>query len=147
LEATISDELLSSLAPLIEKDLLEVFEDTELFFELIRQNYPICGSKIDWTMALGVVKEVTSDDYFLRDCLLFVERLIASDEIAQTEEVVLLGDSAMDFSVVTKVGCLAESLKYVLEMPQHTYIVPLTGEWCIAFTMENMMTFGRSPEK
>lgn len=60
------------------------------------------------------------------------------------EQNVSVAGTKIDFSVATIVEALGIVLEEVLYIPQLTYVVPLSGESCLAYTMKPRMTFGRS---
>ena len=142
----ISDEFAKSLTPLSEQGLIEIISGSEVFFEWVMQNFRISGTRIDWEKARDVIEEVILDRIVPEDGIAFLRRLIACHRIALTEEVVVLIDGPIDVAIGTSVENLAVLLEEVLCLPDNIYVIPLAGDWCLAFTRSGSMTFGRSPK-
>ena len=40
------------------------------------------------------------------------------------------------------IGTLLECFPEIFALPQHTYVLPETGSWCLNYTMEGQLFFG-----
>ena len=144
---TPSDEFFESLEPLVRDGSVELLQDESPFIELIEKNFPFVGSQIAWSKVPGAVTKQVDAQSFVKECIEFLEEQLKDAEISPSTNVVVLGDGAMDQAIATKVETLEAIMKDVLELPQHTYLIALNGEWCMTFTMEGYADFGRSPKE
>jgi hypothetical protein len=77
---------------------------------------------------------------FIHECL---------DNLAITEEkleLLWLGDQT-DFGVKMNYPVLLEISALLFSYPQHSYIVPEDVSWCLNYTFENEMFFGKAVQK
>lgn len=125
-----------------------ILVDDEKTNDLICSSFPFAGSKIDWEKVPGSIEEEAGYETFVRDCLGFFQRAVSNNDISQDDSVLVMGDNQMNnLAVATAIGTLEQILEDLLDIPQHTYIVAQNGDWCMTFTMEGDMTFGRSCRK
>lgn len=141
---TPSDYLRAAIEPLILAGSVELLQDERPFIDLIEKNFPFVGSKIDWDRVPGAVTKKLNAQSFVSECLEFLKDRLKQTAISQSAKVVVLGDSAMEQAVATHAGMLETLMPEVLELPQHTYVIALGGEWCMTFTMEGYADFGYS---
>jgi hypothetical protein len=138
------DELLASIKPLVRDGAIELIEAEDLYIDLIERNFPFVGSKIDWVQVPGAIIISARAQFFVSDCLEFLQEQLTANNISPSASVAVVGDSAMDFAIATKAQYLPALMANVFDLPQHTYVVATSGEWCMAFTMEGEVAFGRS---
>ena len=145
---TLAEVLLDSLAELIDRGSILIDKDERLYIELIDQNFPFAGSKIDWSAVDGSIFEQASHETFVSDCKCFVKRVLELElnEVASDVRVAMVGDGVMDLVLITEIRLLEKVLEQVLEFPQHIYLIPLDANWCFSFTMEGNMAFGQVPK-
>lgn len=141
---TLEDEFLSAMAPLIQEGSIELWGDETPFIELIEKNFPFVGSKIDWQQVPGVITKNINAHAFVPECLAFIKDQLIRFEIPPLTKVVVIGDGVLNQAIAARVEVLELLMSEILNLPQHTYIIELNGEWCMAFTMEGYADFGRS---
>lgn len=144
MQLTPYENLLLAISPLIQSGKVLLLGDEELCVGVIEKSFPFVGAKIDWSQIPGAVIKVANEQDFVTECLEFLRFQIGNEGISPLAHVFIIGDSAMEKAMATQVRFLEALLMEVLELPQHTYIVSLNGEWCMTFTMEGDMAFGYS---
>ncbi len=120
------------------------------YFGEVQRRYPVIGSKIAWSQVVGAVVEsaaINDGDAYLAAAESFVDRSRAIHRLSDKEEVVVVGDSAMDGALRMSLESLRRCLGVVLGMPQHTYVLAQNADWCFVFTMEGDLCFGFAPPK
>jgi hypothetical protein len=141
--ATFAEALLSDLDEAIRSGEVTVEASSDRYFAQLQSTFPVLGSKIAWSKVPGALEEVAAPDAYIEDCLRFYDRVLG--EYALHGTCVVIGDSQVDFSLVTTVQRSRDYLARILAIPQHHYIVSAGFTWCIAFTMEGEMAFGFAP--
>jgi hypothetical protein len=125
-----------------------VFEpSSNEYFDLLQKRFPVCGSKIDWDrVSTARVKPVdTSSEQYFDDAMKFAEEIFESELRDPQSLVVVIGDSAMEGALRMPLSTLRSSLRSILRMPQHTYVLAPDAAWCLVFTMEGDLCFGYAP--
>lgn len=145
---TPEDELLEELRPERAKAEIRVESSSMPYFELLQSRFPVCGSKIDWDKVPGAMVQrmelIDSEQYF-DEAERFLEKVLAEKRLDTEREVVVIGDSAMEYALKMPPKTLALCLRRILRMPQHTYVLRPDGSWCMTFTMEGDACFGHAP--
>ncbi len=145
---TPEQDLLEALRADIAAGDVVVRRPDDAFVAVIQERYPFSGSQIDWSRVPGAVvrhEDPTASELFFGEAERFLDGIVQSEGIGADQQVVVLGDSAMAFALVTTLGVLARWLADVLALPQHTYVMAPDGSWCFVFTMEGDLCFGHPP--
>ena len=137
---SVSDDFIEIIAPNIANGRIVVEYDIEKYFEQIEASFPIYGSKIEWSEVAGSIEELARLEFYSSDCIDFYNKITKT--LNPNSKVVLLGDSAMDYALLTILKNVPEVLAKMLELPQHHFIVANDFSWCISFSMEGNMAFG-----
>jgi hypothetical protein len=139
---SVSDNFLEKLAPSMTNGRIVVEYDMDKYFDQIEASFPIYGSKIEWDEVDGSVEELARLEFYSADCTNFFNKMTEQFIQNPDSKVVLLGDSAMDYALLTSLKNVPEVLEKMLELPQHHFIVANNFSWCISFSMEGDMAFG-----
>ena len=140
-----SGDLLGAISAHVRDGGVRIVDDDKCYIDMIESGFPFVGSRIDWGQLGDVRFEVMeSKDSFSKQCFDFLLSVRTSRSISDSEEVVVLGDSCMEYAVVTSVRKLIDIIEDIVDLPQHTYVVESQGCWCMVFTMEGEMAFGVS---
>lgn len=137
----------SKLKSCYTTDLIRVKRNSIDEFELIERLYPIGQNRIEW----GDVKYTISKKVDLSDeinakvqILSFLQEvkevLNVSDEIL----ILVFGDEAIENVYEMPFYILESNVIDFFGLPQHTYVIPLNGSWCINYTFEDELFFGIS---
>jgi hypothetical protein len=119
----------------------------ERYFRLLEQRFPLAGSKIDWTRvprSIVVEADPQDADSQLRHATSLLLDVTAAEGIADERVVVVIGDSAMEDAVSLPLAVLRAAMPAFLALPQHLYVLPEDGSWCLSFTMEGDVAFGHA---
>jgi hypothetical protein len=141
---TPEQDLLRKIAPEIEAQLIVVSTDAEAYFNVLEEHFPLGGSKIAWSKVPGSCKEKINYDDELSVLTFFDVAMSALGQRA-SNKVIAVGDSAMEVALSASVEIMRRRLYDIISLPQHTYIVPPDVSWCLSYTMEGDMVYGRSP--
>ena len=132
--------LLSALAVSLETRELRLIHDDGPLFQALQDKFPVAGSKINWSSVPGAVNGKAGHDELADRLVFFREHALS---LGAESRAYYLSDGALDFAVLGNMGALYRHLPQLLENPQHHYFTPEDFAWCIAFTMEGDMHFGR----
>ena len=136
------NDLLLYLNPFINNGNIKILDNEDYFINIIENNFSFVGSKINWTQVTGsIVKKGISIDGASK----FLNDKLSDGSIYNLESIVIIGDGAMDCAFRTQVQYAILFLDQVVSIPQHTYIVEISGRWCMVFTMEDEIAFGFKP--
>lgn len=116
--------------------------DSLLYFEKLEAGYPVVGSKIEWSKLSGSIERFASNDALeMREFLEFFDEVVEGMRLSG--DVIYMGDGLTDSALSGDIECFREVLPLLLETPQHHYLVAEDFSWCMCFTMEGGMAFGR----
>lgn len=141
--ARLAEELLADLDPAILSGEVAVEPSSDQYLARLQATFPVMGSKVAWSKVPGALEETASPDAYVEDCLRFYDRVRTG--YALHGACVVMGDSQVEFALLTTVERLRGHLHRILAISQHHYIVSAEFTWCIAFTMEGDMAFGFAP--
>lgn len=139
----------------IEEGKFLVEESSDAQFDLLDERFPMGLNRIDWDRIgnkehINVgrpegTSEVLSDEVEKRLNLYreTVKGWLFSNSISELQEVFWVGDST-DESLKMSVGTLIEKFPVLFSFPQHSYVIPSDGKWCLNYTMEDELFFGFS---
>lgn len=142
------EELLVRLGPELERAEVSVGPSSADVVDVIESRFPLVGSKIDWDSVPGaIVKRVMrrENDAYAASALNFVRELLGAGRIDGLQAVLVVGDGPVDVVLSMTVEVLMKCLARILDVPQHTYVTPPDGRWCIVMTMEGDLCFGVAP--
>ena len=137
--------LLEELNQDIGSGKITVSNNAEVFFDEVTHRFPLEGSKIAWaTMPDCISRTINYDDYnnSITD---FFELVVVAAGLSSADSIIVIGDSALDVALSMSIGILRKHLINIVEMPQHTYVLPKNADWCACYTLEGFMDFGFSP--
>jgi hypothetical protein len=151
---SLSIELLQELKLWIDAGQVQVEGGNQKYFDILETQYPIGLNRIDWR---GVREHLSFDVFPIRkepmagdeteqrlaSCLNMLLEWLKSSGIALQEQVVWVGDVS-NISLHTTIETLLELYPLLFSWPQHSYVLPLTGQWCLNYTMEGQLFFGRA---
>jgi hypothetical protein len=151
------DGLLGELEALLRSGAIRKTDELDRFAMLINQRFPFVLNRIDWTKVpahlLLPAKARIGDEardpdrYFARRASEFrgvIEDAAKQYKIGMETEVLFMGDS-ISFVLRMKLTTLAEQSPKVFSYPQHVYVMPESGDWCINYTFEDDLFFGIAP--
>jgi hypothetical protein len=148
----LSAEILEELKPWIETGKVKVDTETEKYFHLLGK-YPIGVNRIDWRgvrdhlvfNVLPVVRAAmtgSEHENKLSPCKGLLLDWFSSHGIDLRVPIVWIGDDS-NVSLHMTVETLLESYPLLFSSPQHHYVIPVGGEWCLNYTMEGQLFFGK----
>ena len=68
---------------------------------------------------------------------------LAEYSIGDEDRVIVFGDVSR-VALHMSVGTLFDCSEVIFLSPQHVYVIPSSGEWCLNYTMEDQVWFGRA---
>jgi hypothetical protein len=142
---TPEQDLLKILKPEIEARQIVVFANSDQYFRALEEYFPLFGSKIDWSKVFCACEEKINYNQFEMSVLGFFDKAAEALGLHAASAMIFIGDSAMDVALSTTAEIMRRYLIDVVDMPQHTYIVPQDVSWCLSYTMEGNMAYGRRP--
>jgi len=114
------------------------------YFDMLQKRFPVRGSKIDWgrvpTAQVRRADTANSEKYF-DEAARFTQEILDSEQLDLECHVIVVGDSAMEGAFRMPLWALRSSLRSILRMPQHTYVLDPDAAWCLVFTMEGDLCF------
>jgi hypothetical protein len=151
---TVGHDLIEELGPWVSAGLIEVEPSNEAYFSLIEANYPISVNRLDWSkVGSHRVKRFTSPAAGQVGCDASRERLggfrgtlslwLGGLGVAQDDAVVFVGDGS-EIAIKMKAKVFLDCFPILLEQPQHGYLLPEDGRWCLNYTMESELFLGES---
>lgn len=149
-----SADVLEELKPWINAGQVRIEPESNKYYQLLASKYPIGVNRIDWRGVrnylvfdvLPADKGVTTGEE--EETMLAKHRNILLDwfhtnGISLRECVVWTGDST-NVSLHMTIETLLKLYPHLFSWPQHHYVFPETGEWCLNYTMEGQLFFGRA---
>lgn len=150
----LSNAILEDLKPRIDAGTISVELENQKYFDLLESKYPIGLNRIDWrgvrdhrvvdvfpaegTEMSGAEQERELAEY--RDVLV---DWFNSYGIDSQDPVIWIGTSG-NLSLHMTIGSLLECYPIIFTYAQHSYVLPVTGEWCLNYTMEGQLFLGKS---
>jgi hypothetical protein len=120
-------------------------DDSEQVFKELGKTYPVVGSKIDWDKIPGSVVDFEGCAELQAEKFCeFFDGIRSKFELSG--DVIYVGDSATDFSLLGSIDAIRRRLPDLLEVPQHHYFVGMGCSWCMCLTMEGDMGYGAQPK-
>lgn len=150
----LSIELLEDLKPWVDGGQVQVEWGNQKYFDLLEAKYPIAVNRIDWRGVRGVCafdvlpiskEAMTGNEHEekLATCRDLLLDWFKSSEVAFQERIVWIGDVS-NISLHTTIETLLAVYPLLFSWPQHSYVLSLTGQWCLNYTMEGQLFFGKA---
>lgn len=121
---------------------------------LVNQRFPFVLNRIDWSKIPGYLllpaapktnDEMRNPDrYFERRATefhAFINDAAAKHGIGMETPVLFMGDGN-SFVLRMAFAALVEYSTRLFSYPQHAYVIPMNGEWCLNYTFEDDLFFG-----
>lgn len=140
--STCEQELLRALASPIAAGIITVVADESRIARQLERAFPFAGSKIDWRLArahFGTSETSHGSDADFRR--FFSDRC---RELGGDAKVFYVSDNSVDFALAASLFAFERHLDPLLALPCHHYFISTSFDWCIAYTMEDDIDFGRS---
>jgi len=138
---TYGDELLEALASPIEAGLIKVVSEGPVAAGL-EAAFPFSGSKIDWSAVAGHDRAVETHPNEHTDFLEFFAR--HARRLGAGNEAFYLCDGPWDFVLSATLFTFERHLPLFITVPAHHYFISQDFSWCMVYTMEGDIDFGRS---
>jgi len=114
------------------------------YFSRLAELYPVLGSKIQWSEVPGAIElKEESANLQLSAFSAFFKKMVEIHRLKG--RVIYIGDSAINFSLLSSVDVFVKHLDAIFSIPQHHYFIAEDYSWCLVFTMEGDMSFGLPP--
>lgn len=151
---TIGQQLLQELEAWVDSGSIEILPSTESGFSMIEENYPVSVNRIDWSRVKdhrmaefrsAREKQIETDiiRQRLSDFRPQLERWLKELGISSEETVSFIGDDS-DITLRMPVAVFLECFPILFEQPQHGYLLPANGKWCLNYTMESELFLGET---
>jgi len=142
---TFTEDFLGQLNSKKISSLITVDYNWQTYTKIIESNFPFVGSKIDWSKVSGSVQKTQNPEgNVAKQSKEFMIEQLAIYKIPADSEISIIGDGAIECVLKTTIEIFTENFaKEILELPQHVYLIPEDGAWCMSFSMEGDMNFGR----
>jgi hypothetical protein len=105
-------------------------------FNLLKNYYPVSGSKIAWRHIEDAIESTEKDESFIE----FFDRI--KSQFGLIGSVLYAGDSLTDFVLEGSIYSIQKVLPKLFEVPQHHYFIGPNFTWCMSMTIEGDMGFG-----
>lgn len=146
------DDILESVDAELKAGLVFTVDNVAPYIQAIERGFPMAMNRIAWEKRPDAQKlevfPVRSGERHANE----VERRLESLRgdvvkwLAQIEpsiEVVWIGDDT-DIGLKMPLGCLLDRFPALFALPQHSYVVPTDGSWCLNYVMEGELFYARS---
>lgn len=151
-----SADVLEAVKHWIGTGQVRIEPESDKHYQLLGSKYPIGVNRIDWRgvrehQAFDVlpheIEAMTADEHKKRlaECRNVVLEWFRSSDIELLDWVVWTGDTT-NVSLHMTVQTLLELYPHLFSCLQHHYVLPLTGEWCLNYTIEGQLFFGRAED-
>jgi hypothetical protein len=141
---TYDEELREALKLDFESGSIRELGDSLQFFQILSEEYPCKGSKIDWSRVPNSTERAEGDACLQSDRFIsFFDEM--REKYGLTGIVLYIGDSATDCALEGAIDTMRLVLAELLNIPQHHYFIGPDYTWCMSYTMEGDMAFGFRP--
>ncbi len=151
---TVGQQLIEELEAWVSAGLIKVEASNEPYFSLIEGKYPISVNRLDWSkVGNHRVKRFRSPTAKQVECEALRERLgefrgtlgiwLSDLGVSRDDAVVFVGDGS-EIATKMKVEVFLDCCPILLEQPQHGYLLPEDGRWCLNYTMESELFLGEA---
>ena len=125
-------------------------ENQEYWFDVLEDMFPIGLNRIAWQkvgvqemLHIGSTSENKAEAK--EKVLNFMNSKFKQNNVCEDEGVIVLSDGALEDTYTVKVSDLKQIFEHIFFLPQHTYVIPKNGQWCLNYTFEDDLFFGISP--
>jgi hypothetical protein len=141
------NQIILSLRDEIASGDVEILRDQRYYQDILLASFPNYG-RIDWTAVPGAsfLDVGRSCENWPEPTYSLLKSLIESGEVHSGDVVIYTGDSCEnDFLML--VSTFLKCCTRIVMIPDHHYLYPLTGEWCLNCTFEGYLYFGKAPRE
>jgi len=149
------DDIQELIAAWLASGTIRPFDDGQPVFDTIERQFPIGLNRIAWEKVSSKQREeifpVASGGKQPEDverrlgaCRERVASWLRTDGVALDAEIVWVGDNTdggLSMTVETMLACFPK----LFSLPQHAYVLPLDGAWCLNYVMEGELFYARAP--
>lgn len=133
------------------------FSHTQPVFDLVEAGFPLGLNRIAWERVrqkdyaeifpVGTGgKKIEDIESRLMQHRGQVEGWLNSAGISLDNEALWVGDSA-DIGLRMGIRTLFDCFPRLFSLPQHSYVLPENGLWCLNYVMEGELFFAKAPKK
>lgn len=127
----------------IRRGAIAVDASSDAYFEKLASVFPVCGSKIDWEEVPGSIGEVVVERANeAREFAKFFETMMTKNRIH--DEIIYIGDGLTDTAYIGLYEAMKPHLSELFSIPQHHYFIAKDFSWCMVFSFEGSMDFGKA---
>ena len=149
------DEILHELeVPLRLGDILKDV-DGDRYFNDLQRFFPVNMGRIAWDAVVGHrymrlprPKGGDSSEVYhvkIKPMLInFFNNEANLGTVVENQVVIWIGDSS-SFALAMSLSSLRKYSNVLFSYPQHSYVFPITYEWCVNYTMEGEIYYGQRP--
>lgn len=150
-------QILEAVRPWINIGQIMVSRGSQKYFDLLQSRYPIGFNRIDWrfvqphetvdVLSMQDRQTVQASDELarLKDARSVVEAWLSKSPTSATVPILWIGD-ACDLILEATQRAFLESSPKLFGSGQHSYVIPPGCEWCINYTIEGELFWGRSSD-
>ncbi len=114
----------------------------------IQISFPFVGSQISWNQTHGHCSSKWNrddeEDSLCEAANRVCGKVIDMNLVEMDEELVILGDSAIDIGIMISWANFVSCLDIFSDLPQHTYVVAQDLRWCLTISLEGYVDWGLS---
>lgn len=133
-------EFISSVKEILDKNNIEIV-DADFYIEKINEIFPFIGSKIDFSK-LKKNKYIVLEKKILEEATSFINSIIQENKLDLREHLIYVGDGLTGKAYKFYLRDLTNILPYILDIPQHHYIISEKYSWGLNISFENEISFG-----
>ncbi len=142
---TFDAELLVDIGFEIERKEVIIVDEIEQYADLILNNYPQGLNRIDWNENnLVLIKEEAYSEEFWKKVIKKKLSEICKVYNLGNSEFVVLGDNLINKAYKMTFNVFLEIFWSFFSIPQHTYVISDDGSFCINYTFEDELYFGKA---
>lgn len=136
------NELLQTLAEDVNDGLITVSNDSTEYFSRLASEFPTTGSRIDWdNVPNAITTHSENNGKQESDFVDFFNHSVIKNGLEG--QVIWVGDGVTNIALILSVDVLRKHLRDILSIPQHHYFIGEDFKWCIVFSFEGDMGFGK----
>ena len=151
----VSDDLMRQLKEWVDRGDVSPAHGNQAYFDLLEAKYPIGLNRIDWRgvpshqvvdvlpMEDGLEISFESHVHKLISSRVALVELLASGSVDASDSVIWIGDGC-DLCLHMTVGTFLECYVVLFASSQHSYVIPANAEWCLNYTLEGQLFFGKT---
>jgi hypothetical protein len=152
-----NSQLLAAIGPWLSNGKIVVSRGNQRYFDLLEARYPIGLNRIEWrgVQPHETVDVLPSQDRVtvqasdeltrLRDSRSVVEAWLLKSSTSPNDPLLWIGDAG-DLNLETKPSVFLECFPQLFASGQHSYVFPPSCDWCINYTMEGQLFWGRASD-